>query len=202
MDAKIPPPPPAMIRPRQDTSDQKTPLQQKNQSKLFKPSVAQAPKNQWRNFKKPTLPELEKKLTPAQLQITQNEGTERPFQNEYWNHHEAGIYVDVVSGEPLFSSLDKYDSGSGWPSFTRPIDEALIATREDQKLGTVRTEIRSKMGDSHLGHVFDDGPKEKGGLRFCVNSGALRFVPLEEMRDQGYGEYLKLFESVSGGTKK
>jgi len=132
-------------------------------------------------------------LTDIQRYVTQHDGTEPAFNNAYWDHKEDGIYVDVVSGEPLFSSTDKFDSGTGWPSFTRPIDQAMVATDTDYKIGVARTEVRSKTGDSHLGHVFDDGPRDKGGKRFCINSAALRFVPKAEMEAEGYGDYLKLF---------
>lgn len=134
------------------------------------------------------------KLTEIQKYVTQHEGTEKPFQNEYWNNHEEGIYVDVVSGEPLFSSTDKYDSGTGWPSFTKPIDKAMVAEKTDNKMLSTRTEVRSKGGDSHLGHVFEDGPKEKGGLRYCINSASLKFIPKDQMTSAGYGEYLSLFD--------
>ena len=128
------------------------------------------------NYKKPSDDDLKQKLTPMQYQVTQHEGTEPPFRNEYWNNHEAGIYVDVVSGEPLFSSLDKYDSGTGWPSFTKPIDKSNVTTKSDRQFGMVRTEVRSVGSDSHLGHLFDDGPKEAGGQRYCMNSASLDFV--------------------------
>lgn len=138
--------------------------------------------------------DMKKKLTPLQYHVTQENGTERPFQNEYWNHKEEGIYVDVVSGEPLFSSTDKYDSGTGWPSFTKGIDDNNLSTKLDLDLGSPRTEVRSKKGNSHLGHVFDDGPKDKGGNRFCINSASLRFVPKASLQKEGYGKYLSLFK--------
>jgi len=133
-------------------------------------------------------------LTDMQKYVTQHDGTEPPFQNEYWDHKEPGIYVDIVSGEPLFSSTDKFDSGTGWPSFTRPISESMVENHVDRKLGMTRTEVRSSGSDSHLGHVFDDGPKEEGGKRFCINSAALDFVPVADLEAKGYGQYLKLFE--------
>jgi methionine-R-sulfoxide reductase len=144
-------------------------------------------------FKKPSDGELQKKLTPLQYQVTQHEGTEPPFRNEYWNQHEAGIYVDVVSGEPLFSSLDKFDSGTGWPSFTKPLAPENVSTKTDRQFGMVRNEVRSVHGDSHLGHVFDDGPKPTG-LRYCMNSASMRFIPVAKLAAEGYGEYLKLFD--------
>ncbi len=140
--------------------------------------------------------DLKQKLTPLQYKVTQENGTEPPFQNEYWNEKRPGIYVDIVTGEALFSSLDKYDSGTGWPSFTKSINVKNVTTKLDLDLRTPRTEVRSKNGNSHLGHVFHDGPKEKGGKRFCINSAALRFVPLEQLEKEGYGEYLKLFDGV------
>ncbi|WP_461666543.1 peptide-methionine (R)-S-oxide reductase MsrB [Gordonia sputi] len=135
-------------------------------------------------------------LTADQYRVTQGDGTEPAFHNAYWDNHEPGIYVDVVSGAPLFSSLDKYDSGTGWPSFTRPISDDAVSTRTDRSLWMKRTEVRSAYADSHLGHLFDDGPRSEGGKRYCMNSASLRFIPVAELDEQGYGEYRRLFETT------
>lgn len=147
-------------------------------------------------FAKPLDPELRKRLSRIQYEVTQHEGTEPAFNNEYWNNKHAGIYADVVSGEPLFSSLDKFDSGTGWPSFTRPIEPDNILTHTDHSLFMSRTEVRSKQAGSHLGHVFDDGPAPTG-LRYCMNSASLRFIPVEQLEKEGYGKYLALFQRDS-----
>jgi methionine-R-sulfoxide reductase len=146
---------------------------------------------------KPRDRELRESLSSQQYAVTQQGATEPPFRNEYWNNKRPGIYVDVVTGEPLFSSLDKYDSGSGWPSFTRPLDAASVMTRVDRKLATERTEVRSTQGGSHLGHVFEDGPAPTG-MRYCINSAALRFIPVERLEEEGYGRYLILFRGGEG----
>ncbi len=143
-------------------------------------------------------PEVISRLSPEQYQVTQESGTEPPFQNQYWDNKEPGIYVDVVSGEPLFASVNKYDSGTGWPTFTKPIDTANVVEIQDSSYGTVRTEVRSAHGDSHLGHVFDDGPPQEGGLRYCMNSAALRFIRRDDLEREGYGEYRKLFQTQVG----
>ena len=149
-------------------------------------------------FVKPTDQELRARLTREQYEVTQHESTEPPYRNQYWNNHEEGIYVDVVSGEALFSSLDKYDSGTGWPSFTQPLEADNVATRTDFKLLLPRTEVRSRRAGSHLGHVFEDGPAPTG-LRYCMNSAALRFIPVGELEKEGYGKYLPLFAEKPKG---
>lgn len=143
------------------------------------------------DYKKPSDDELKKKLTPTQYQVTQSCSTEPPFQNEYWNNKKEGIYVDIVTGEPLFSSIDKFDSGSGWPSFTRPIEKKHVQERLDNSHGMTRTEVVSTTGQSHLGHIFDDGPK--GLPRYCINSASMKFIPKNQLEEKGYGQYLNLF---------
>ncbi len=144
------------------------------------------------NYKKADENELKKALTPLQYEVTQNSATEPPFRNEFWNTFDKGIYVDITTGEPLFFSSDKYESGCGWPSFTKPIEPNVVKNRQDNSIGMSRIEVKSRKGDAHLGHVFDDGPKDKGGLRYCINSAALRFIPKEDMEKEGYGYLLKL----------
>ncbi|HEU4325956.1 MAG TPA: peptide-methionine (R)-S-oxide reductase MsrB [Roseiflexaceae bacterium] len=148
-----------------------------------------------KTYTKPSDNELRERLTPEQYQVTQREGTERAFRNAYWDNKAPGIYVDIVSGEPLFSSLDKFDSGTGWPSFTRPLEPSNIVTRTDRKFWMTRTEVRSCHAGSHLGHVFDDGPAPTG-MRYCMNSAALRFIPADKLKEEGYEEYLHLFEGA------
>ncbi len=156
------------------------------------PAAASMPAQTPKPFVKPSDAELRKRLTSVQYMVTQHEGTESPFRNEYWDNHAAGIYVDVVSGEPLFSSLDKFESGTGWPSFSKPLVPANVTTADDKSLGMDRTEVRSRMANSHLGHVFDDGPRPTG-LRYCMNSAAMRFIPVEKLEAEGYGQFVKLF---------
>jgi len=158
--------------------------------------VAQSGSHTMKNYKKPSDDSLKKELTPLQYEVTQHEATERPFQNAYWDNHEPGIYVDVVSGEPLFSSTDKFESGTGWPSFTRPLAPENIATKTDRTLGMVRTEVRSAHADSHLGHLFDDGPRPTG-MRYCMNSASMRFIPASKLVEEGYGEYAHLFTAAA-----
>jgi len=152
-------------------------------------------------FVKPSDAELRRKLTPIQYSVTQRDDTETPYRNKYWDNHEAGIYVDVVSGEPLFSSVDKYESNTGWPSFTRPLEPANLRSKTDRHLGYGRTEIRSARADSHLGHLFNDGPRPTG-LRYCMNSAAMRFVPVAELEARGYGKYLPLFKKGTAASAK
>jgi methionine-R-sulfoxide reductase len=152
-----------------------------------------------KDYKKST--NIVEQLTPEQHYVTQQCGTEPPFDNAYWDNHEAGLYVDVVSGEPLFASVDKFDSGTGWPSFTRPVQSENVNENFDDSLGMRRVEVRSVHGDSHLGHVFPDGPEEAGGLRYCINSASLRFIPVEELEAEGYDEFKNLFSETLGETK-
>ena len=155
--------------------------------------MASTGKEPWMTFAKPSDEELRSRLSPLQYQVTQHEGTEPAFRNEYWDDKREGIYVDVVSGEPLFSSREKFDSGTGWPSFWAPLEPANVTERSDRKLWMTRTEVRSKHADSHLGHVFPDGPKPTG-LRYCMNSAAMRFIPVEKLEEEGYGQYLAHFQ--------
>jgi peptide-methionine (R)-S-oxide reductase len=146
-----------------------------------------------KDFVKPSDEELRQKLTPEQYRVTQQSGTEMPFQNEFWNSNEVGLYVDIVSGEPLFTSMDKFDSHCGWASFTKPVEAENVVDLMDTSHGMIRTEVRSKHADSHLGHVFNDGPRDRGGLRYCINSASLRFIPVEKLEEEGYGGYKSLF---------
>ncbi|HYP14669.1 MAG TPA: peptide-methionine (R)-S-oxide reductase MsrB [Bryobacteraceae bacterium] len=147
-------------------------------------------------------PEALSRLSPEQFRVTQQSGTERPFQNAFWDNKEPGLYVDVVSGEPLFTSMDKFDSGCGWPSFTKPAEAVNIVEKVDTSHGMVRTEVRSGAADSHLGHVFPDGPPEAGGLRYCINSASLRFIPVSDLEAEGYAEYQRLFQQMPEGVRK
>ena len=147
-------------------------------------------------------PEVISRLSPEQYAVTQRNATERPFQNAFWNNKEPGLYVDVVSGEPLFTSMDKFDSGCGWPSFTKPLEADNVLENRDTSHGMIRTEVRSRAGDSHLGHVFPDGPREAGGLRYCINSASLRFIPVDQLESEGYGSYRKLFQESSQAVKE
>lgn len=151
---------------------------------------------------RPSKDELKKRLTPIQYRVTCEEGTEPAFHNAYWDNHKAGIYVDVISGKALFSSRDKFDSGTGWPSFTKPLVKENVTEKTDRAFGMERTEVRAKDSDAHLGHVFDDGPEDKGGMRYCMNSASLRFIPVDKLKEEGYGEYLPLFEKDAPTDKK
>ncbi len=155
--------------------------------------------NDTKSYAKPSQDELASKLSPEQFKVTQQCGTEPPFRNAYWDNHEAGLYVDIVSGEPLFASTDKFDSGTGWPSFTKPVVEN-VTEHADNAYGMRRVEVRSKHGDSHLGHVFPDGPREAGGMRYCINSASLRFIPVADLEKEGYGNFASLFNDASGGA--
>ena len=168
---------------------------EKNEAAANRKQEAAAP-NQ-KKFVKPSDEELKQKLSPMEFYVTQQNGTERPFTGEYDKHYKPGIYVDIVSGEPLFASSDKYESGCGWPSFTKPIEPANVAELEDRTLGMIRTEVRSSHGDSHLGHVFPDGPRDRGGLRYCINSASLRFVHRDDMEAEGYSAYIDQVEDVT-----
>ncbi len=174
-------------------------------SNTHQPVAAAGPiprEGQVTDSKKPSPAELKQKLTPMQFHVTQEAGTEPPFQNAFWNEHREGVYVDIVSGKPLFSSKDKFDSGCGWPSFTKPLEGKDVVEKRDSSVGMVRTEVRSKEADSHLGHVFDDGPRDRGGLRYCINSASLRFVPVEDLDKEGLGSFLPLFGKAAPAPKE
>lgn len=176
----------------------KAPAGMERQGVKGDPSQAKDPLyEKWQDYKKPEQEQLKKKLSRNSFRITQSAETEPAFRNEFWDHHEAGIYVDIVSGEPLFASFDKFESGTGWPSFVRPIDPHFLTVHEDNTEGVLRVEVRSRYADSHLGHVFTDGPVDRGGLRFCINSAALRFIPLEKLRESGYPEIADRLERKS-----
>lgn len=166
------------------------------------PSPSTSPMNSTNTENRPNKDELKKRLTPIQYRVTCEEGTEPAFHNAYWDNHRAGIYVDVISGKALFSSKDKFDSGTGWPSFTKPLAKENVVEKTDRSFGMARTEVRAKDSDAHLGHVFDDGPSDQGGMRYCMNSASLRFIPVDKLKEEGYGEYLSLFEKDQPAEKK
>jgi peptide methionine sulfoxide reductase msrA/msrB len=174
---------------------------EKSKSAAATPGSDEKEQPAWMKFKKPSDRELRRKLSAIQFEVTQKNGTEVAFRNPLWNNHDEGLYVEIVSGEPLFASVDKFDSGTGWPSFVKPVDPRLIVAKEDRSELPVRTEVRSRIGDSHLGHVFNDGPVDRGGLRYCINSASLRFIPKRKLVAEGYGEFLELFDGVASVKK-